>query len=238
MSPAKDLNQFKDIKSDRLYIKVADQIRSLIDSEVFKPGDRLPSERELAEKLGVSRPTIREAMIALELSGVIEIRIGSGVYVSQKANKTEIVLTDEGIGPFEILEMRYILEAEMCALAAARITDAQIEALKMAINEMREEETQPDASERADQKFHLIIAEACQNSAIYETINWLWELRLKSAISSAFLKSIRKEGIHPSIEDHERIVSALAQRNPEKARNAMQVHIENATANAATHFGK
>ncbi|WP_062062961.1 FadR/GntR family transcriptional regulator [Cellvibrio sp. OA-2007] len=224
------------VKTDRLYIKVAEQLSKLVHDGTIKPGERFPAERDLAEKLGVSRPTIREAMIALELSGIIEIRTGSGIYVTKK--KPTLDSADKGVGPFEILEIRYILESEACALAATRITDEQIAQLKEVLREMEEEEKQEDASEKADWKFHTIIAEAAQNSAIYSVVNWLWELRNQSALSTAFLERIRKEGIHPSINDHRRIVEALEKRNPEKARMAMKVHIENATAAAAAHFGK
>ncbi|WP_111979174.1 FadR/GntR family transcriptional regulator [Algibacillus agarilyticus] len=236
------ISQFKTIKTDRLYVKVADQLNNLIENDVFKPGERFPSERELAEKLGVSRPTIREAMIYLEISGVIEIRTGSGIYVAHQAKKVmgqqaELDVS-QGIGLFESLEMRYILEPEMCALAAARITDEQIAELRAIIQEMVVEEKSPNPAENADRKFHLAIAKASQNEAIYESINWLWELRVKSGINSEFLKKIRKEGVHPSIEEHIKIVNALEQRNPDKARTAMKVHIESSTDNAAEHFGR
>jgi DNA-binding FadR family transcriptional regulator len=224
------------VKTNRLYIKVADQLTKLIESGSIKPGERFPAERELAEKLGVSRPTIREAMIAMELSGIIEIRTGSGIYVSKQ--KPVLEARDQGVGPFEILEIRYIIESEACALAAARISDEQILQLKEVLCEMEEEEKQPDSSEKADWKFHALIAEAAQNSAIYSVVNWLWELRNQSELSTAFFMRIRKDGVHPSINDHRKIVEALEKRNPEKARMAMKVHIENATAAAAEHFGK
>jgi DNA-binding FadR family transcriptional regulator len=232
------IEQFQVITTDRLYIKIAEQLRGLIESGVYKPGDRFPAERALAEKLGVSRPTIRETMIALEISGIIEIRTGSGIYVSNKSNVTIPKLTDKGIGPFEILEMRYILESEICALAATKITDEQIDKLNDLIKEMEEEEKQPGSTEKADSKFHLLIAEASQNSALYESVKWLWNLRSKSVLSNSFFQTIRKEGVHPSIEDHKKIVTALAQRNPERASLAMKNHIDNATENAAKHFEK
>lgn len=230
--------QLQIIKSDRLYLKVAEQLKKLIDNQQIKPGERFPAERELAEQLGVSRPTIREAMIALEMSGVIEIRTGSGIYVTQQKSRQILDLDDNGVGPFEILEIRYIIESEACALAAARITDAEIAELKAALEEMEEEEKLPNASERADQKFHSIIAKACQNSAISSVVDWLWTLRNESTLSTSFLQRIREEGVHPSIEEHRKILRALEQRNPEKARIAMKLHIENATANAATYFEK
>ncbi len=228
--------EFKTIKTDRLYIKVAEQLTNLIEDGSLKPGDKFPAERYLAEKLGVSRPTIREAMIAMELAGNIEIRTGSGVYVSPQKPKLE--RADKGVGPFEILETRYILESEACALAAARITDEQIHRLKQVIGDMEEEQKHEDASEKADWEFHNIIAEASQNSAIASIVNWLWELRNNSELSTAFLERLRKKGVHPSIEDHRRIVAALESRNPEKARAAMREHIDNATAAAASHFEK
>lgn len=224
------------VKSDRLYMKVAEQLRSLIENEQIKPGQRFPSERELAEQLGVSRPTIREAMIALELSGVIEIRTGSGIYVTQQKQQVERELSDKGIGLFEIMEIRYIIEAEACALAASRITEEQLKRLRGALQAMQEEEKRPDASEKADCEFHLIIAEAAQNSAILEVVKWLWDLRNQSELSTRLLATIRKEGVHPSIDEHRKILQALEQRNPEKARIAMKMHIENATDNAAMHF--
>lgn len=227
--------QLEAIKNQRLYLKVAEQVSKLVKDGVIKAGERLPSERELAEKLGVSRPTIREAMIALEIAGVIEIRTGSGIYILEKKNP-EIILEDEGVGPFEILETRYILESEACALAASRITDEQITQLKDTIKEMEEEQKQADASEKADMKFHLIIADAAQNSAISSIVKWLWELRNRSHLSQVFMTRLREEGIHPSINEHKRIVTALEKRDPEKARNAMKMHIECATDAASTYF--
>lgn len=227
------------VKADRLYIKVAEQLSGLIAEGTIKPGERLPSERVLADKLGVSRPTIREAMIALELSGVIEIRTGSGIYATKKQPKQpQLDLGDKGVGPFEILEIRFIVESEACALAAARISKEQINDLKLAVAEMEEEEKRPDASEQADWKFHKIIAEATQNSAITSIVDWLWRLRNQSELSTAFMERLRSEGVHPSIDDHKKIILALEQRNPEKARAAMRNHIDNASAAAAQYFGK
>jgi GntR family transcriptional repressor for pyruvate dehydrogenase complex len=230
--------QLKVVKNDRLYMKVAEQLRKLIENEVIKPGERFPSERELAEQLGVSRPTVREAMIALELTGVIEIRSGSGIYASKAKPNKKLALDDTGIGPFEILEIRLIVESEACALAASRITSQQLNQLRQAVRDMEEEEKQPDASEKADQAFHEIIARSCQNSAIESVIGWLWTLRNESMLSTSFLERIREEGIHPSISEHQAILTALEKRDPNAAREAMRRHIESATENAAQHFQK
>ena len=226
--------ELETIKSQRLYVKVAEQISKLVRDGNIKVGDKLPAERDLAERLGVSRPTIREAMIALELSGTVEIRTGSGIYIIDQ--KPGLTLVDEGVGPFEIMDTRYIIETEACALAAIHITDEQIVQLKQALIEMEEEEKQLNSSEQADMKFHLIIAEASQNSAISAIVAWLWELRNKSHLSTVFMAKVRDEGIHPSINEHKKIIEALEKRNPEKARNAMKLHIENASDAASAYF--
>lgn len=219
--------QFETIKTDRLYIKVAEQLRSLIDNDYFKVGDRFPAERALAEKLGVSRPTIREAMIALELSGLVEIRTGSGIYVINKEPKKESGLVGSGIGPHEILEMRYILEPEICALAATRVSDEQIKNLNAVIKEMEVPNISAESFELADNKLHLAIAEACQNEAMKESIQWLWKLRTESIFTNCIIEAINKQG--PCIEEHKKIVLAISQKNPERARVAMKNHLDNAT---------
>ncbi len=226
--------QFEAVKPDRLYIKVANQLSRFIADGTIKPGQKFPAERDLAERLGVSRPTVREAMIALELQGVIEIRTGSGIYVTKKKPKLEV--KDKGIGPFEILETRMLLEPEACALAATRITDEQLDQLRLTYREMEEEEKQENSSEQADWKFHNIIANASQNSAIFAVVDWLWELRNQSELHTAFSERIRREGIHPILADHQAIIEALAARDAEAAREAMRKHLENAAEAAATHF--
>ena len=216
------------IKVRRLYLEVANQIEHLINSEQIKPGERLPSERELAVRFAVSRPTIREAMIALEIAGLVQIRTGSGIFVLNKRKSHTSGLRDEGPGPSEILEARRVLESETVALVAARISEQQIVNLEAALAEMEVEDAEGSVTEQADQRFHTIIAEASQNSALAETIRWLWELRNRSESSTIFHQRVREEGVHPSVEEHRRILNAIKRRDPVGARNAMQDHISRA----------
>jgi len=218
--------EFQAIKTDRLYVKVAEQVSGLITDGHILPGNRLPSERVLAEKLNVSRPTVREAMIALELAKIVEIRTGSGIYVTEQ--QPSLSKLDKGVGPFELLDTRLVIESLSCELAAKNITDAQIAELKATIEEMKLTEESPDDSEKTDGKFHNIIAQASGNSAITYVVKWLWELRTHSDLSKAFTATLISEGIHPSIEDHIAIVKALEERDPEKSKAAMQEHINNA----------
>ena len=153
----------------RLYVRVARRIAELVANGEVKPGEKLPAERRLAEMLQVSRPTIREAMIALEVSGLIDVRTGSGIYVARQSHPQRITLDDEGIGPFELLELRLILEPQASALAAERITDEQLALLQEIFDEMRQFSGSPRVEE-VDARFHVAIAEATENAAITQAV--------------------------------------------------------------------
>jgi len=214
------------VKVQRLYLQVADQLMELIGQGTPAPGERLPSERDLAEQFGVSRPTIREAMIALEIAGLVEIRSGSGVYVVETAGNSLPVAQDQGPGPFEILEARRLIEGEACALAAERLSDEQLSELEALLKEMEQENLQQNATEKADEKFHCLIADAAGNSAISATVNWLWQLRNESVISTHFHQRVREEGSRPIIADHRKILAALKEGDPAAARSAMRKHLQ------------
>ena len=210
----------------RLYQQVAGQLAELINKGVFEAGQRLPSERDLADQFGVSRPTIREAMIALEIAGAVEVRSGSGVYVLEPKGKLGPKVDDQGPGPFEILEARLLIESDACELAAQRISDQQLQQLTELLGEMEQENMHDSATEKADEQFHCVIAEAAGNSAISAAIAWLWELRNQSELSTRFFHRVRAEGIKPVIADHQVIVEALRQRDPGAARAAMNNHLQ------------
>jgi GntR family transcriptional repressor for pyruvate dehydrogenase complex len=214
------------VKAQRLYRQVANQLRALIRQGTPAPGERLPSERDLAERFGVARPTIREAMIALEIAGVVQIRSGSGVYVLAPEDKALPSLPDTGFGPFEILEARMALEGESCALAAERISPEQLLALERALEKMEKENLQQTVTEQADEEFHCLIAEATGNSAITGTVSWLWKLRNESEISTHFHQRLRRDGSRPIVDDHRQIFAAITARDPEAARQAMRNHLQ------------
>jgi DNA-binding FadR family transcriptional regulator len=212
-------------ESQRLYERIAQKLASSIASGEYKIGQRLPSERELAQAFEVSRPTIREAIIALELDRLVEVRVGSGVYVMNKEPPGgKAGATD--IGPFESLEARRSIEGEACALAAARIDDAQLEALQELLAEMRtENEHDVVLSEDADRRFHELIAEATQNSGMIAAVKMLWDARARSPQNRSLSAKVRASGIKPRIDEHTAILKALKQRNPDAARAAMRDHL-------------
>jgi DNA-binding FadR family transcriptional regulator len=212
--------------SKRLYEQVADQLAERIAAGTYAVGERLPSERDLATAFSVSRPTIREAVIALELDGLVEVKTGSGVYVIARFPKTGSPgVTD--IGPFELLEARRGVEAEAAALAAQRITDAELDELEALVAEMElENKTDVVMSEDADRRFHMTIARATQNSAMIAIIEMLWDVRNRSPQSVRFLEHVRAHGVKPIIDEHAAILDALRQRDPVLARAAMRQHLQ------------
>lgn len=209
----------------RLYAKVADTLSKSIAAHKYAVGERLPSERELAAKFKVSRPIIREAIFALEAEGLVEGRTGSGVYV--KSNKLGANATRRGaVGMFELLEARRAFEGEAASLAASRITDDEIEELRRLVTEMKTKNASDIAlSEDADMRFHLLIATATRNPAIFQTIESFWQARQSSPQTQYFLKKVRGLGVAPVIQEHSAILSALEQRDPIAARTAMRSHL-------------
>lgn len=216
---------FTTVKQQRLYMQVANQVIGMVANGDIAVGSRLPSERDLAEKLGVSRPTIREAMIAMEISGIIEVRSGSGVYVIRKPSRNDSLPRELGAGPFEILEARLALEGETAALAAEKISKKELLSLKKLLSEMAKENRLESAHEDADEQFHRVIAAASGNSVLVSAVEWLWTLRNESEISQMFHQRLRDEGVRPIIEDHQAIYEALEEGSASKARKAMHKHL-------------
>lgn len=213
------------LSAKRLYEQVADKLTAKIAAGDYRVGDRLPSERDLAAAFGVSRPTVREAVIALELDGLVDVRTGSGVYVTARTPKTGSPgVTD--IGPFELLEARKGVEGEAAALAALRISDQELAELDALVAEMEaENERDVVLSEDADRRFHMTIARATQNSAMIAMVELLWDTRTRSPQSVRFLEHVRAHGVKPIIKEHAGILDALRQRDPQAARQAMRDHL-------------
>lgn len=214
----------KNISGGRLYQRVAEQLASVIAEGEYPPGSRLPAERKLAERFDVSRPTVREAIIALELAGCVEVRGGSGVYVSAESTNT-LSSAEFAVGPFDILEARIHVEGEAAELAAKRITDEEIAEIKDALEAMVQENEQEPICEKADNNFHMLIAKATKNEAIASACAHLWALRDNSPVSARILEKVRQSGSRPRIEEHKHILDALERRDPAGAKAAMREHL-------------
>ncbi len=211
-------------RGGRLYHRVAEQLAEVISAGEYPEGSRLPAERKLAERFNVSRPTIREAIIALELAGCVEVKGGSGVYVTS-GGSSNFNATERDLGPFEILEARILFEGEAAGLAATHISDEEIEELREALADMIRENENPSAKEAADERFHLTIAKATHNEAIVSVCEHLWQLRNSSSISTRILEKVRMAGSRPQISEHQAIFDALERRDPKAATAAMRDHL-------------
>src|SRR5262245_4157662 len=165
------------VENRRLYRQIADQIAALIEKGEYDAGQRLPPERDLAKQLGVSRPSVREALIALEVEGYVEVRVGSGVYVVGRgpALRSEPLPADSG--PFELIRARWLIEAECAAVAAKQATRAQVRAMEEALDQMEADRGRGMMPLAADRLFHLRIAEASGNSALALVVKTLWDQR-------------------------------------------------------------
>ncbi len=209
----------------RQYQVVADRIRTHIDSEGLRAGARLPAERELALQLGVSRPTLREALIALEMEGRVEIRGGSGVYVSAVAADEAGGTSSLGESPAELMEARVVIESAVVTLAAARVTGAGLQKLEQALDVMREEHHAGKWPVEADRRFHLSIAEMTGNSVLMDIAGTLFDGRHSpiAARMSGRVESTRTW--QTALAEHEAIYRALEARNPQAAAAAMCSHL-------------
>jgi DNA-binding FadR family transcriptional regulator len=212
-------------ESGRLYERVAHDLSGKIAAGQYGLSQRLPSERDLAQTYAVSRPTIREAIIALELDGLVEVRLGSGVYVTARLPRGgKAGVTD--IGPFELLEARRAIEGESCALAAVLISDEELDELQALVAEMQAENARDVVmSEDADRRFHMTIANASQNSAMVAAVEMLWDARARSPQTQSLSLKAHAAGVIPRIDEHAAILEALRTRSPDAARRAMRDHL-------------
>lgn len=207
------------MKSRRMFWQIAEKIESLIKSGLYPPGSRLPPERELAETFDVSRPTIREAIIALEVMQLVEVKTSSGVYVLEKANEEAEKVADK-ISAFELTQARALVEGEAAALAAVSITDSELQALQKTLDAM---ESGIDA-DNADRDFHVIISTATRNKAILLAVEQFWELRDSQPKIKKSYNSVCSQSDQDRLEEHRAIFNALKEKDSQAARSAMHAH--------------
>jgi GntR family transcriptional repressor for pyruvate dehydrogenase complex len=215
--------------SDRLYQRIARILFDDLARGKYRVGDRLPAERDLAEEHNVSRPAIREAMIALEVQGLIEVLVGSGAYVRRLPGTED--RPDFHVTGFELTEARLLLEGEAAALAAVHITDEELAELDRLVERIASENEQPSFSVEADRDFHLLIATATRNTLIAKTIEQYWELRSSSPECALLHLRAKDADVRPALDEHRAIAAALHARDPNAARSAMRSHLSNVIDN-------
>jgi DNA-binding FadR family transcriptional regulator len=220
------------LEPQRLYRQIAEQLRTLMSQGEYKPGARLPAERDLARQMGVSRPSVREALIALEVEGWVEVRTGAGVFVLQRAGKpdmTNSVPADEW-GPLELIRARRVIEGEVAALAATQAKRRDVQAIRDAIDLMQEDTERGVAPLEGDRAFHLAIAQAAGNAVLVDTVQTFWDARRGPLFERLGDWFETVPSWRMAIAEHEAIHEAIRARDADAARDAMQAHMDKSHA--------
>ncbi|WP_153772151.1 FCD domain-containing protein [Labrenzia sp. CE80] len=215
------------MSATRRYQDVACELRQLICKRGMKTGERLMSERQISDEFGVSRSLVREALIMLEIEGLVEVRKGSGIYLSTSPDQAAPPLRDD-IGPFELLQARQLLESNIAAFAAEMVTKSDIIRMREALEVERHGIEIGDPDYSGDEMFHRLIAEATQNSVLVDMVQELWRKREQSPMWARLHDRIFNADYRGSwLDDHRVILSALQCKDPQAARQAMWQHLEN-----------
>ncbi|OQP31416.1 FadR/GntR family transcriptional regulator [Pantoea latae] len=238
------------MENPRLYRQIADQLITLINNNEFPPGSRLPAERELAEQLQVSRASVREALIALEVIGLVDVKVGNGVIVKARASTQEPVMMQAGrdqwsepddelgikldfsteLPPFSLLQARRLIEPEAAALAAVHASEEELALIRAAYRQNCEDNRAQSRTHPGDRLFHIRIAQASGNPAYGFIIGHLLGHRYGSMFR--MLQAHYTPGDMPlaSETEHLTILSALEKRDGKAARAAMKQHIDRVIA--------
>jgi GntR family transcriptional repressor for pyruvate dehydrogenase complex len=210
---------------ERLYETVARRLVDDIRAGTYQLGDRLPGERDLSTSMSVGRAAVREALLALEVFGVIEVRLGSGAYVIWVPDGPG----DPGytISALELMEARVLIEGEAAALAATRISEEELAGLDRFIAMIAEGSYHGSEceGEGPDEAFHRLIGRATRNKALHSAIDNLWDLRSTAPECALLLVNARTNHVEPVVEEHRAIVAALRAGDAVAAREAMHAHL-------------
>jgi GntR family transcriptional repressor for pyruvate dehydrogenase complex len=214
---------FQVILPRRLYQEIALQIKAHIESGEFSVGARLPAERELAKQLKVSRPSVREALIALEVEGLVEVKTGAGVFVCER--RRPFPATDSYEGPIEIMLARALIEGDIAARAATKMRQGDIKELERIVQAMNPRSTDQELCLPSDREFHLYIAEKAGNSVLVRFVAELFDAR-HTPLSVQFGKHFENVRTWTlAVAEHQEIITAFASRDSLAAKRAMEHHL-------------
>lgn len=223
---------FKPIKSKKVYEVVIDEIQQQIINGTLNRGDKLPTERVLAEQLGVSRTSVREAMRALEVLGIVQVKQGGGNYIKDRFDDAlveplSLMFMLNESHPKEIVDLRKIIEVESAYRAAERITDEEIEELRGVIQQLRQRTKDKDEamSVAYDKAFHYSICRIADNFLFSNILNMLSNLMDSLIEDARGIILLKEENQEILIKQHEKIFTALENKDPKAAATAMREHI-------------
>lgn len=220
---------FQPIKTKKIYEEIVEQLKDLITRGELKPEDKLPSEREMAESLGVSRASVREALTTLEAIGILDIRPGEGTYVKKTSSSATfaplaLVLAVERNPRAQLMEVRRVLESESAALAALRATPEDLEKIGESLEKMQKAES-ISLAVKYDLKFHFAIAEATKNTILLRMMNTVADLMHNTFRSDRETLYSNPEHRQQIIRQHQAIYLAIKERNHEEAKDNMLEHL-------------
>jgi GntR family transcriptional regulator, transcriptional repressor for pyruvate dehydrogenase complex len=218
---------YKLVRTSRLYEQIVQQIEESIVHGDLKPGDQLPAERELAQRFGVSRTAVREAVKALREKGLVEAYSGRGTFITDGTTQAVrqsldlMVKIGQQDGSTHLAEVRAILEPEIATLAAQRIQEAELVTMREAVAVMDRSQQDPDAYIEADLDFHLALAEGAANPLILSLLDSIVGLLREQRLRIFKVPGGPERGqIH-----HKRILEAVERHDAQKARDAMRAHL-------------
>jgi len=219
---------FGSIKKNALAEEILTRLLDLIKERELRPGDKLPPERELATMMNVSRPSLREALRALSIMNIIEIRQGDGTYVSSLepdllVEHLDFIFALDDSTFLQLFEARKIVEVGIVALAAERITDEEVAEMEECLHAAANSVDDPVAFLQADLDLHNAITRAARNPILSRVMTSISQLGLASRSRTTAIPGV----VHDTVEDHRNIVSALKAHNPEAAQQAMLIHLNN-----------
>jgi GntR family transcriptional repressor for pyruvate dehydrogenase complex len=208
----------------RLYEQLVEQLLGYIESARLRPGDLLPAERDLAERLGVSRATLAQALVALEVLGVIDVQHGTGAVLRHRASVASVIkgLREHRSRLPDIVEARSTLEVKLAALAAERRTEEDLTAITTALEVMKSEIDDGDRGAHGDELFHQAVTAAAHSPVMAQLMAFIGEMILETR-----LESLAQPGRpEQSLESHRAIAEAIQSQDAAAAAEAMQRHIE------------
>lgn len=216
-------------KRPRLSVDVANRLRKMIDDRQWVAGQQLPTELKLIEMFGVSRTVIREAIAALSADGLVQPRHGRGVFVAEHLPTRPFRFGDSSIGEIDhirqSMELRLGIETEAASLAAMRRTDADLSAIKQALDVINQLNSESLGGAAEDFEFHVKIAEATHNSYLVDFMNFLGTQIIPRVVLRLEFGAERDAFFEELIEHHTAIYNAIEAQDPVAASEAMRVHL-------------
>lgn len=215
------------VKSQKVYLLVADRLKALIQHGKYGPGDSLPTERDLSQSLKVSRASVREALVALEILDIVARRRGRGWVVRRTADAWLDVAAIDGRSPSDILQTRLLVECAAVERVALQHDDDDMTGLRRVVDDFAAEVERREYHVRADRQFHVMVAQASGNAVFGDVVAYLWDLQNADLFQRVErLAGHEHRRIERYVAEHRRIYNGIVALDAPRAREEMRRHLE------------